>query len=60
MLVGIYVRDRLLVYVFYSMSCSSGGVNLCSFCHPISTMSLLKSPHNIYMWFGCAAILSSV
>ena len=33
-----------------------GGVNLCSFWHPISAMSLLKSPHSIYVWFGCASI----
>ena len=33
-----------------------GGVNLCSFCLPISAMSLLKSPHIIYVWFGCALI----
>ena len=33
-----------------------GGVNLYSFWRPISAMSLLKSPHSIYVWFGCASI----
>ena len=56
MLVGIYVWDKLSVYVFHTRSSSCGGVNLCSFCHPISAISLLKSPHNIYVWFGCASI----
>ena len=56
MLVGIYVRDKFSVYIFHNRSSSCGGVNLCSFCHPISTISLLKSPHRIYVWFGCASI----
>ena len=56
MLVGIYVRDRLSVYVFHSISSSCEGMSLCSFCRPISAISLLKSPHNIYVWFGCAFI----
>ena len=56
MLVGIYVRDKLLAYIFHNMSSSYGGMNLCSFCRPISAMSLLKSPHSIYVWFGCASI----
>ena len=56
MLVGIYVRDKLSAYIFHIMPSSYGGVNLCSFCRPISAMSLLKSPHNIYVWFGCASI----
>ena len=50
MLVGMYVRDKLSAYVFHSRSFSCGGVNLCSFCRPISTISLLKSLHNIYVW----------
>ena len=58
MLVGMYVRGRLSTYIFHSMSSSCGGVNLCSFCRPISAMSLLKSPHNMYVWFGCASICS--
>ena len=58
MLVGIYVRDRLSTYIFHSISSSCGGVNLCSFCRPISAMSLLKSPHSMYVWFGCASIYS--
>ena len=56
MLVGIYVRDRLSAYIFYNRSSSCGGVNLCSFYRPISAISLLKSPHSIYVWFGCASI----
>ena len=31
-------------------------MNLCSFSGPISAMSLLKSPHSIYVWFGHASI----
>ena len=58
MLVGIYVRDRLSTYIFNNMSSSCRGVNLCSFCRPISAMSLLKSPHSMYVWFGCASICS--
>ena len=57
MLVGIYVRDKLSAYIFHNMSSSCRGVNLCSFCCPISAMSLLKSPQSIYVWFGCASIL---
>ena len=56
MLVGIYARDRLLVYVFHLRSSSCEGVNLCSFCLPISAIPLLKSPHSIYVWFGCVSI----
>ena len=56
MLVGIYVRDRLSAYIFHTRSSSYGGMNLCSFCRPISAISLLKSPHSIYVWFGCASI----
>ena len=48
MLVGIYVRDRLLIYIFHLKSSSYGRVNLCSFYLPISAISLLKSPHSIY------------
>ena len=56
MLIGIYVGGKLSIYVFHSRSSSCRGVNLCSFCHPISAISLLKSPHSIYVWFGCASI----
>ena len=56
MLVGIYVRDKLSAYIFHNMSSSCGGINICSFCRPISVMYLLKSPHSIYVWFGCASI----
>ena len=37
MLAGIYVRDRLLTY---ARSSSCGGVSLCSFCRPISAISV--------------------
>ena len=56
MLVGIYARGKLSVYVFHIRSSSCRGVNLCSFCLPISAISLLKSSHNIYVWFGCVSI----
>ena len=56
MLVGIYVRDKLSTYIFHTRSSSCGGVSLCSFCHPIRAISLVKSPHSIYVWFGCASI----
>ena len=56
MLVGIYVRDKLSVYIFHSRSSSCGGVNLCSLCCLITAISLLKSLHSIYVWFGCASI----
>ena len=56
MLVGIYVRDKLSIYLLHNMSSSYGGVNLCPFWRPISAMSLLKPLHSIYVWFGCASI----
>ena len=56
MLVGIYVKDKLSAYIFHIVSSFCGGVNLFSFCRPISTMSLLKSPHSINIWFGCASV----
>ncbi len=40
----------------HSMSSVWGGVVLNSFCRPIRAMSLLKSPHNMYVWFGCVVI----
>ena len=56
MLVGIYVRDKLSIHLFHNTSSFCRGMNLCSFWRPISAMSLLKSPHSIYVWFGCASI----
>ena len=56
MLVGIYVRDKLSAYIFHTRSFSCGGMNLCSFCRPISAISILKSPHSIYVWFECVSI----
>ena len=32
------------------------GLYLNSFWHPISAISLLKSSHNICLWFGCESI----
>ena len=49
MLVGIYVRDKLSTYIFHARSSSCGGVSLCSFYRSISAISLLKSPHSIYV-----------
>ena len=54
--VGTYVRDKLSIYLLHNGSSSCEGMNLCSFWRPISAMSLLKSPHSICMWFGCASI----
>ena len=56
MLVEIYVRDKLSIYLLHNRFSSCGGVNLCSFSCPTSAMSLLKSLHNIYVWFGCASV----
>ena len=42
MLVGIYARYKLSVYVFHIRSSSCGGMNLCSFYLP--------------MWFGCVSV----
>ena len=53
---GIYAKDKLSAYIFHTRSSSCRGVNLCSLCHPISAISLLKSPHSIYMWVGFASI----
>ena len=53
MLVGIYARDKLSVYVFYIMSSSCRGANLCSFYLPMSAISLLKSPHSICVVWMC-------
>ena len=52
----MYSKWRLLVNVLHSMSSACGGVVVVSFCRPISAMSLLKSPHNIVVMFGCALI----
>ena len=56
MLVGIYVKNKLSAYIFHTRSSSCRGVNLCSFCCPISAIFLLKALHSIYVWFGCAFI----
>ena len=42
--------------VCHSMSSACGGVMSVSFVLPIRAMSLLKSPHSICKWFGCALI----
>ena len=59
MLVEIYVRDKLSPYLFHNRFFSCKRVNLCSFYRPISAMSLLKSPHNIHVWFGCVYLYSN-
>ena len=56
MLVGMYSRFRFVVKVFHWMSSSCGGVWLLLFCLPVSAISLLKSPHKMCVWFGCAFI----
>ena len=56
MFVGIYSKFRDVVKFFPWMSSSCGGVLVLLFCLPISGMSRLKSPHKMYVWFGCAAI----
>ena len=56
MFVGIYSKFRDVVKFFHWMSSSCGGVLVLLFCLPISAMSRLKSPHKMYVWFGCAAI----
>ena len=42
--------------VRHSMSSGCGGVVLWSLYRPIRAMSLLKSPHKMWMWFGCAMV----
>ena len=60
MLVGIYVRDRLSTYVFHNMSSSCGGVNLYSFCLPISAMSLFEmTTHYICVVWVCIYLCSN-
>ena len=55
MFVGIYSKFRDVVKFFHWMS-SCDGVLVLLFCLPICAMSRLKSPHKMYVWFGCAAI----
>ena len=42
------------------MSYSCGGILPFLFYLPMSAISLLKLPPNIYVWFGCAVISSSI
>ena len=44
------------VYAFHIRSSSLGGVFPCSFCRPMRAISLLKSPHSMYVLFGYAVI----
>ncbi len=52
----MYVKLRLSVNVRHSISSACGGVMLESFCLPTRTISLLKSPHSMWEWFGWALI----
>ena len=56
MFVGIYSRLRIVVKFFHWMSSSCGGTLLLLFYLPVSAISLLKSPHKMCVWFGCAII----
>ena len=56
MLVGMYSRLRDVVKYFHCRSSSWGGVLVLLVCLPRSAISLLKSPHSMYMWFGCVVI----
>ena len=40
----------------HSVSSVCGGVVFWSLCRPIRAISLLKSPHRMWVWFGCAVI----
>ena len=51
----MYVKDRLSKYVLHTKASSCDGL-YCLFCRPTSAISLLKSPHSICIWFGCAFI----
>ena len=52
----MYVNNRFSIYIHHVRSASYGGIYLNSFWHPISAISLLKSPHNIYAWFEYESI----
>ena len=52
----MYINNGLSIYVLYVRSSSYGGVYLNLFWRPINAIFLLKSPHNICMWFGCESI----
>ena len=43
-------------YIFFIVGLFLVGGMYLSFWHPISAMSLLKSPHSIYVRFECASI----
>ena len=49
MLVVIYSKSRDVVKFFHWKSSSCGGVVVLLFCLPLSAISLLKSPHSVYM-----------
>ena len=49
MLVVIYSKSRDVVKIFHWKSSSCGEVVMLLFCLPLSVMSLLKSPHSVYV-----------
>lgn len=56
MFVGIYLSCNAYVNARHSISYGCGGVVLWSFCRPIKAISILKSPHRMYVWFGYVVI----
>ena len=53
---GMYVNAIFSVYALHIRSSSFGGIFPCLFCRPMRAISLLKLPHNMYVWFGYAVI----
>ena len=41
---------------FQFMLSTLGGVFPCSFCRPMRVISLFKSAHSMYVWFGYVVI----
>ena len=54
--VGMYVNAMFSIYAFHIRSSSLGGVFPYSFCRPMRAISLLKSPHSMYVWFEYVVI----
>ena len=54
--VGMYLSWMEFVNALHSVSSVYGGVVFRSLCLLIRAISLLKSPHRMWVWFGCAAI----
>ena len=54
--VGMHLSRMEFVKALHSVSSVCGGVMFRSLCRPIRAISLLKSPHSMWVWFGCVVI----